>query len=274
MKTRGRRGKLAAILAIALVTALAGCARPVGDFGRAAPSVLHDEVMPAMGRARASADGEPVSRFNLTDQEREMHDRVWRFLVAPHAKDWFYDTAVELQRTRMTGATDLRFDPDRYYQHLRAQPYASSRVRYQTVASDIGHDLATIPSTFIAICKVIEVDRQRAIAVDNVSLGAPDGTYQVAARTWENDQKISWFVRALGYRFDAYSTALDRLLVETPHEEARIVDARLAEMEAYVHRARARNFCGGAGTGFVSKDGPLPSRFERQVYPAEPLVRK
>jgi len=274
VNTKVWRGTLAAICAVALIATLAGCARPVGDFGRAAPSVLHDEVMPAIGRARAAADGEPVSGFNLTDQEREMHDRVWRFLIAPHAKDWFYDTAVELQRTRMTGATDLRFDPDRYYLHLRAQTYASSRVRYQTVASDIGHDLATIPSTFIAICKVIEVDRQRAIAVDNVSLGAPDGRHQVAARTWENDNKISWFVRALGYRFDAYSTALDRLLVETPHEEARIVDARLAEMDAYVRRARARDFCGGSGTGFVSKDGGLPSRLETQVYPAEPLVRK
>ena len=53
----------------------------------------------------------------------------------------------------------------------------------------------------------------------------PDGTYQVAARMGETED--SWFVRALGYRFDAYSTALDRLLVKRPR--ARIVDARLAE---------------------------------------------
>src|SRR5690606_7552578 len=33
--------------------AVAGCARPTGDFGRAAPSVLHDELMPALGTARA-----------------------------------------------------------------------------------------------------------------------------------------------------------------------------------------------------------------------------
>ncbi len=274
MKTGSTRGLLAAVFALALMSGLAACARPVGDLGRAAPSVLHDEVMPAIGKARAASAGEPVSRFNLTDQEREMHDRVWRFLIAPHAHDWFYDTAVELQRTRITGATDVRFNPDRYYLHLRSERYASSRVRYQTVASDIGHDLATIPSTFIAICKVIEVDRQRAIAVDNVSLGAADDTYQVAARNWENDQKIAWFVRALDFRYTAYSTALDRLLVETPHEEARIVDARLAEMEVYVRRARAGDFCSGYGTGFVSKTPPLPSRMESQVYAREPVVRK
>lgn len=246
----------------------------MGDLGRAAPSVLHDEVMPAVGNFRASLDGEPVSNFNLTDQEREMHDRVWRFLVAPHSRDWFYDTAVELQRTRLTRETDLRFTPDRYYLHLRSERYASSRVRYQTVASDIAADIATIPATFIAICNVIEVDRQRAIAVGNVHLGAPDGMLQVGSRTWENDQRISWFVRALGYRFDAYSTALDRLLVETPHEEGRIVDSKLAEMEVYVRRARARDFCGGAGHGMVYKDAPLPSRMETQTYQQEPLIRK
>ncbi|WP_196259269.1 hypothetical protein [Pelagibacterium limicola] len=268
------RGAAAAMCAIAILSALAGCARPVGDLGRAAPSVLHDEVMPAVGRFRAAADGEPVSDFNLTDQEREMHDRVWRFLVAPHAKDWFYDTAVELQRTRLTRETDLAFSPDRYYEHLRSERYASSRVRYQTVASDIGHDLATIPATFVAICRVIEVDRQRAIAVGNVRLGAPDSSQQVAARKWENERRIDWFVRALGYRYDSYSTALDRLLVETPHEEARIVDLRLEEMEVYVRRARARDFCGGAGAGFIAKDAPLPSRLQTQVYVPEPVVRK
>lgn len=274
MKVRFNRGLAALAIAAALGLVLAGCARPVGDLGRAAPSVLHDEIMPAMGKVRASADGEPVSDFNLTDQEREMHDRVWRFLVAPHARDWFYDTAVELQRTRLSRETDIGFTPDRYYLHLRSANYASSRVRYQTVASDIGTDLATIPSTFVAICNVIEIDRQRAIAVGNVRLGAPDGIYQVGARTWENDRKINWFVRALGYRYDAYSTALDRLLVETPHEEGRIVDARLAEMEAYVRRARAGDFCSGLGSGFVSKDAPLPSRMETQVYVPEPVVRK
>lgn len=274
MNDRFNRGLAALAIMVTLGAGLAGCARPVGDLGRAAPSVMHDEIMPALGKVRASGAGEPVSNFNMTDQEREMHDRVWRFLVAPHARDWFYDTAVELQRTRLSRETDLQFTPDRYYQHLRSTNYASSRVRYQTVASDISADIATIPATFIAICNVIEGDRQRAIAVDNVRLGAPDGTYQVGARTWENDRTINWFVRALGYRHQAYSTALDRLLVETPHEEGRVVDALLAEMEGYVHRARAGDFCGGMGTGFVSKDGPLPSRLQTQDYRPEPLVRK
>src|SRR6218665_3924207 len=85
---------------LALVALLAGCvARPVGDFGRAAPSWTHDTAMPAVGKFIAGNGREPVSDFNKTDQEEEMHDRVWRFLVAAHARDWQFDSIVELQRT-------------------------------------------------------------------------------------------------------------------------------------------------------------------------------
>src|SRR4051812_46976073 len=89
---------------VALVTVLAACssARPVGDFGRAAPSYIHDVSMPATGERNARNRKEPVSQFNQTDQETEMHNRVWRFLVAAHAKDWQFDSAVELQRTRIS----------------------------------------------------------------------------------------------------------------------------------------------------------------------------
>lgn len=252
------------------VLLLAGCvARPTGDFGRAAPGVLHDEIMPAIGEVRAAAAGEPVSDFNLTDQEREMHNRVWRFLVAPHAHDWFYDTATELQRTRLASNLDSDFTADRYYAYLRSERFQSSRVRYRKVANDIEIDIATIPETFAAICRVIEVDRQRVIAVTNVSLAAPDAPAQVAARRWENQQKIDWFTRALTYRYHSYSIALERLLVETPHEEARLVDAQLARMAPYVERAQAGDFCLTGTGGMVYKDTVIPSR-----YATVPLPRK
>lgn len=262
MKRRGWAARLASALALAAL-ALAGCARPVGDFGRAAPDVLHDGIMPAAGTVRAAYAGEPVSGFNQTDQEREMHNRVWRFLVAPHAHDWFYDTALELQRTRLTGPTDTRFSPDRYYEHLRSTRYASSRVRYHTVANDIGIDVSTAPATFAAICAVIEVDRQRAIAVANVATAGPYAAAQVAARHAENGAHIAWFTRALRYRHDSYSVALDRLLVETPHEEARLVAQRLGELEVFVRRAEADDFCTQAGATVTVT---VPSRFERPLY--------
>jgi hypothetical protein len=233
----------------------ADCARPVGDLGRAAPSVLHDEIMPALGAHRR--DGGAVSGFNLSDEERDMHNRVWRFLVAPHAEDWFMDTAVELQRTRLAAAK--AFHPERYYKWLHAKPYASSRVRYSTVADHIQSDINTAPQTFAAICRVIELDRQRALASRSLDgLSATD----VAARRAENEVHIGWFASALRYRHDAYGLALDRLLVETPHAEAVDAEARLTTLAIWVERAKRRDFCGDAGGWGAGRDGgrALPSR--------------
>jgi len=259
-RSGGAARVLKGLLALVLVGTAAACARPVGDFGRAQPSFTHDVVMPTVGKWRASQAGEPVSNFNQTDQERLMHDVVWRFLIAPHGRDWAFDTSVELQRTRIYPARDAKFTIDRYYGTLRSDAYQSSRVRYKRVGSDVETDVALMPAAFAAICDVIEVDRQRAEALRSLAMGSPMST-EAAARQAENAQYIDWFTRAVRYRYDSYSYALDHLLVETPHEEARAVDASLSKLLAYVDAAERADFCRGAGAfngGHPSKS--LPSR--------------
>ena len=200
------RRVLGAAAIVVLCGAATACARPVGDLGRAQRGVLHDEIMPTAGKIRAEVSGEPASAFNLTDEEREMRDRVWRFLVAPHAEDWFMDTAVELQRTRLTTATDTHFKPERYYRWLRQTHFQSSRVRYGRLADDARADIDTAPTTFASICRVREIDPQRSIATRELR-GLASG--EVAARYAENEMVISWFARALQYRHAAYNNALD-----------------------------------------------------------------
>ncbi len=242
---------------IVLCGAASACARPIGDLGRAQPGVLHDEIMPTVGKIRADIWGEPVSAFNLTDQEREMHNRVWRFLVAPHAEDWFMDTVVELQRTRIATAQDHHFDPDRYFRWLHQTHYESSRIRFRTLADNARSDVDTAPSTFRSICNVIAVDQQRAIASRELRGLAYD---EVAARRAENEMFIAWYTRALRYRYDAYNFALDHLLVETPHEEAIEADGRIGELAVYVERAESGDFCFEAGLQIGGDDDPIPSR--------------
>lgn len=238
------RPALAGVLcALVLVSA---CARPVGDFGRAEPSVVHDRLMPAQGRLLARAAGEPVSELNRTDEEREMDDRLWRFLTAPHPGDRSQNASAELQRTRISGERDHAFSPDRYYAHLRATPYASSSVRYRTLANDVSLDLALLPDAFRAVCAVLTVDRRRALALAGVSAPPPDGEAQVSARAWENESTILWFVRALDDRYRSYALALERLLVETPHEEARAVHDPLRRLAAWRDRAASHAFCAPA----------------------------
>jgi hypothetical protein len=263
--SRGTLLHIAGLTALALVLAACG-PRPVGDFGRPRPSFTHDVDMPAQGQNKAAERGEPVSDFNITDQEEEMHDRVWRFLVAAHARDWDFDKAVELQRTRIRPPTDQTFTIERYYNWLKTTPYESSRTRYATVGRHITADLDTVPDTFAAICAVIEVDRQRDIAYQGLAHKLPpDTAQQLQARKYENDAFIAWFVRALSYRYSSYDFALDNLLVETPHEQSLAVDEALRRMAVYVDRAKRHDFCGG-GTGSGGGIGAIiPSRYSKVV---------
>lgn len=248
----------------ALLAACSPIARPVGDFGRAQPSWTHDTAMPAAGTMFANARKEPVSDFNQTDQEREMHDRVWRFLVAAHAKDWLFDTSVELQRTRIIPpGKDEHYTIERYYGWLKTTQYQSSRTRYATVGRHVTADIDTVPTTFIAICRVIEIDRQRAQAYAGLRNGLPPRLAEdIAARKYENDAFVAWFVRALNYRYSSYDYALDRLLVETPHEQSLAVDEALRRMLVFVNRANRGDFCGDGGSAPGFGTVVIPSRFQ------------
>lgn len=251
---------------MALLWTVAACGpRPIGDFGRAQAGVLHDEILPSIGKTRAELAGEPVSQFNQTDQEREMHDRVWRFLVAPYARDWFYDFSVELQRTRLSGRRDQKFAPDRYYRWLRRTEFASSRVRYSAVADHVIADIGTMPATSSAICAVIEIDRRRGIAAREIATLGPGALENARARKAENDERIDWFVRAVTYRYESYGYALDRLLIETPHEEAIQVDGLLGDLRVYVEMAQRGKFCTGVAAAYRDNGGgALPSRILTQ----------
>ena len=258
---RLRFSTLAGALALGTVgLLLAGCARPVGDLGRAQPSFVNDTAMPAAGSLRALAAGQPVSSFNLSDEEQQMRDRIWRFLTSGRAHDWFFDVAAELHRSRITSAPLSGLDPARYFNWLHSTRYQSSTVRYGALADDVAADLATAPATFAAICRVIDVERQRSISAANLPDVGAGARGNIAARTAENHDQIDWFVRALRYRYDSYNYALDHLLVETPSPGAKTVDAALADLGVAVEQAERGQFCTGA----------LSSRVHRPTAPAVP----
>jgi hypothetical protein len=258
-----------------LAVMLAGCvSRPVGDFGRAQPGVLHDQAMPLAGDLLAQVRHEPVSGLNQTDQEVEMHDRTWRFLIAAHSRDWLFDASVELQRTRIGRARDYQFSTDRYYGWLRSTHYQSSPTRYATVGRHILADLDTLPTTFRSICAVEEVDRQRSVALAGLSGIEPEVANGVAARRAENQWHVDWFVRALTFRYQSYSYALDHLLVETPHEQSIAVDDNLRQLRSWVDRANRGDFCSGLRSGAGGASVTIPSRYQTMAIDNEVVVQK
>jgi hypothetical protein len=244
------------------------CARPVGDFGRAERNVLNDEAMPAIGNTLS--DG---SRFNLADQEIEMRDRVWRYLVAPHAYDWFGDVAVEFQRTRITPISNKPLKTRKYYDWLHSTRFASSRVRYTRIEEDAIADLGMMPSAFASVCAVIELDRQRGIASNQIIGLEDEVSVNAAKRHAENQVVIGWFARSVYYRYESYSYALDHLLVETPHEEAISVNGRLSELAIWVEAAQRGDFCGDHGSRGRHGETAIRSRVLHSA-PDEGLYRK
>lgn len=230
-------------------------ARELGDFGRVKPGFVNEDLLPAVERGLKRARGQAVSGFNWTDQEIEMHDRVWRFLVAPRASGWTFEEFRP---------ANSREPVDRYYKWLKDARYASSRVRYSTLAADMADDLGTLEGVFRSICSVREVDRQRGVATDGIEALEAKVLEDQQARKAENELHIARFVAALGDRYEAYDYALNHLLAETPHEEAMLADARLSDLATWTDRADGDDFCGTGRTG----------RAEGSAVPGRQLMRE
>lgn len=233
-------------------------AQQLGDFGRMEPGFVNDELLPLLNPNRKGMNGKAVDGFNLTDEEVEMRDRVWRFLVAPHAKDWAWPYSAEIRPAKAGSGTDKQIG--KYYRWLTGQRYASSRVRYNTMAMHVGADNGTLEGTFRSICAVIEVDRQRGVAVAEIDDLEPEMLARVDKRDRLNGVFISRFILALNFRYQSYQYALDHFLVETPHQEAVKVDTALTELVVWVERANAHDFCGTGWSPHAEGKSALPGR--------------
>lgn len=249
-----------AALLILAAPLLSGCMQTVGDLGRPDPDVA--------ARSAYFAPHGDGPKFNETDQERELHDRVWRFMRAPHVTGWFNAKLPVLKGNLKPG--ELAAEQGRYYRWLSKTPYGSSRTRYNTIGDDVKADLGTLSPTFASICAVIEVDRQRAVAV--AELGGEGGVAEsVRARKARNRNDVATFTTALAFRYESYSYALDHLLIETPHAEAMKVDGLLSELAVYVGLAEADDFCEGGVRLGPARDEAIPSRHSRPLG-SEPIV--
>ena len=229
-----------AITAVLIAVSLAACTRPTGDFDRARPSVIHDRVMPAAGDEAARLRGDPVSKFNYTNDEKLMRNRGWTLIRPPWTKDWIGGTMVELSRTRVLPEVEGRVPPDLYLIYLRSDKFQSSDARYDKIAADASGDAELVMPFCEVALRVKAADDERLRVLQNKPVKSEE-TYEGAkARVWENRVMIKWVGQALRYRIIAYKKALDGLEIETPtRDRVWKVNNAIRELEGQVRIAEA-----------------------------------
>ncbi len=231
-----RRASAWSVLALLpVVLTVSSCTRPTGDFDRAKPSIIHDKYIPAAGEASARLRGDPVSKFNYTDDEKLLRDRGWTLIRPPWTKDWIGGTMVELSRTRVLPETEGRVPPDLYYLYLRSDKFQSSNARFDKVAADATGDADLVMPFCEVARRVREADDERLRVLHNKKLTTEEAYEGAKSRVWENRVMIKWVGQALRYRITAYKKALDELEIETPSRDRQWkVNTAIRELQGQV----------------------------------------
>lgn len=245
MRENGR-GPGLAFSTVLIALSLTGCARNVGDLGRAPTGIVESKLLPAVERYTSVNDTNGLSHLPLTDEEVRMNNALWRFFASPHAREWSYTGQARLNRVELASGRAFNDQLNRYYVYLQRYGFRSSAVRYRAMADHIDADLAEIPAAFDSICAVQELDARRKRAVASFPELGPDERRQVDLRMAENRRTIAAFALALEFRYQSYSYALKRFLVEAPDEGAREVDSRLSDLAAKNTLANAGTYCSPA----------------------------
>jgi hypothetical protein len=210
---------------------LAGCSTEA-DFGRRPDSVVTASLLPGPGAAAAQGRGEPVSPFQLTDDEVALRDRAWRFLM-PAAPRTRFDTTLVLLRTSRTLPADVAVAaPPTYFDGLMSEPWRSSKPPYRRMLDDIRADTALLDPYFAVLARVAAADGKRQRALEMASGLSPEVRGAAWARVAENQGLAWWVETALAARIAAYRSALTRLFVEIPEPDAVAVERALAVLEA------------------------------------------
>lgn len=231
---------------------LAACAPLTGDLGRASPSIWNDRILPGAGEYLAWARGEQVSPFHLTDDEAELRNRAWRYVMPAHERSWFLKEVQELARTRIIPVSWQSVDPDRYRVALLGDSFRSEHSRYRRLSEDVVADTALIAPFRVMAQRVRGADKVRLRTAATSLAVLPPMPDHAEARVAENEGLIAWVRERMRHRLQSYRQALDNLVVEMPSREAVMAERAILALDAEVR----------AFDGLVSQSyqlGPAPA---------------
>ena len=222
-------GRLIRTASAAAMLLAGGCAQK-GDFGRPAPSAWNSLVA-TTGTVAAQYRNEPASDFPLTDDERTLRDRAWRFLMPAAESETFTDALANLTRTRVLPPSWRNDDVTSYHAALIAETFRSPVSRYRRLSDDITADARLIPLFVATAARVANADTLRLRSLPFVKSLDDESIRQAAMRVAENRCLVAWVRLETGVRSERYRYALQHLLIEVPSAEAVLVERSLAGLD-------------------------------------------
>lgn len=227
------------VLSGATLILLGGCIQTTGDFDRPHPGFSNDVLLPFTGTIASKLRGEPASFYALTEDEKELRNRAWNFLMpeadAPRGT-WtegylgFYRTlpprradVTLFHRTIMGGPQFGTLVGDSPIVRGITNPggaFRSLTSRYNRVRDVIAQDHALIPYFKLVAAQVRQADHVRMQSLSHVARLTEEQRQEAINRVCENAMiiaRVHWayFDRAAQYRY-----SLEHLLVEGPEREA------------------------------------------------------
>lgn len=284
-KMSSRRNPAWTTVLLALATLpLTGCLNTTGDFGRAQKGFTEDVLMPFTGTVSGRLRGEPVSFYALTEDEKELRNRAWNFLMpekdAP-AGTWQQDhlsfhrilpprepDITLYHRTIMGGPQFGTLVGDSPIARRVANPggsFTSLVSRYNRVRDRVMADHALIPYFKLIANQVTQADHVRGKSLDHVGHLTEEQRSEALARMCENALIIARVNWAFFDKAEQYRYSLEHLMVEGPEREAIPAERTLM---AYEH-----------DIGKFTRDTHIPASCMREaelppVLTPRPLVRK
>jgi hypothetical protein len=271
------------IFAGAMCLALSGCYSATGDFGRPQQGVWENSILPTMGIVAATSRGEPASWYALTEDEKELRNRAWNFLmpeadapVLTRMQDHFAyhrllpprgEDVTLFHRTIMGGPQlggGVGYSPSLRVM-TNGETFRSLTSRYNRVRDAITADHALIPHFKLIAAQVVQADHVRARSLEHVAHLTEEQREQAIKRICENALIIARVQWAYHDRAAQYRYSLEHLLVEGPEREAIPAERTLMAFEADIGRFRKDTVIPTACTEPVALPEPLAPR---------PLVRK
>jgi len=221
----------AAGLTLILAAALAGCVER-GDFGRPRPSLWNDTVLPFAGLVSAASREEAVSYYIFTDDETELRDRAWRFLMPAQERAFFQTQVAELARTRILPRMSRLSGDDSYFSVLHGSRGPSPSPLFRRIGEDATADRKLIPAFIKLAQRVLDADVARLQLLVRVRDLDEGQVANAAARVVENRCLIAWVYAEAQGRAVRYRYALERLAIEAPQGEAAYAEREILALES------------------------------------------